>query len=90
MKKKLQILYIFFNTQPYSLFVNEKSLFFCPVFNICILLILPMGNGFVVRVKSSVSKTRNFTLSEYIYIILSYSILIERFRLKQKKSVPPV
>jgi hypothetical protein len=32
------------------------------------------------------SKTRNFTLSEYIYIVLSYSIFIERFRLKQKKS----
>ena len=35
----------------------------------------------------SVSKTRNFTLSEYVYIILSYSILIERFRFKQKKKV---
>ncbi len=33
----------------------------------------------------SVSKTRNFTLSEYVYIILSYSIFIERFRLKQQK-----
>ena len=31
------------------------------------------------------SKARNFTLSEYIYIILSYAIFIERFRLKQKK-----
>jgi len=30
---------------------------------------------------SSDSKTRNFTLSEYIYIIVSYSIFIERFRL---------
>ncbi len=34
---------------------------------------------------SSDSKARNFTLSEYIYFILSYSIFIERFRLKQKK-----
>jgi len=34
---------------------------------------------------SSDSKTRNFTLSEHVYIILSYSIFIERFRLKQKK-----
>ena len=29
----------------------------------------------------------NFTLSEHVYIILLYSILIERFRLKQKKMV---
>ncbi len=36
---------------------------------------------------SSDSKTRNFTLSDYIHIILPYSIFIERFRLKQKKSV---
>jgi len=35
---------------------------------------------------SSDSITRNFTLSEYIYIILSYSIFIELFRLKQKKN----
>jgi len=34
---------------------------------------------------SSDSKNRNFTLSEYIYIVLLYSIFIERFRLKQKK-----
>jgi hypothetical protein len=33
------------------------------------------------------SKTRNFTLLEHVYIILSYSIFIERFRLKQKKKV---
>ena len=33
------------------------------------------------------SKTRNFTLFEYIYVILSYSIFLERFRLKQKKAV---
>ncbi len=32
-------------------------------------------------------KTRNFTLSKYIYIILSHSIFIERIRLKQKKIV---
>ena len=31
------------------------------------------------------SKAINFTLSEYIYIILSHSKFIERFRLKQKK-----
>jgi hypothetical protein len=31
-------------------------------------------------------KTRNFTLSDHVYIILSYSIFKERFRLKQKKS----
>jgi hypothetical protein len=36
----------------------------------------------VTRVKKL--ETRNFTLSEHVYIILSYSILIERFRLKQK------
>ena len=39
------------------------------------------------KIKSSVSKTRNFTLSEHAFIISSYSILIERFRLKQKKKV---
>jgi hypothetical protein len=36
---------------------------------------------------SSDSKARNLTLSEYIYINLSYSTFIERFRLRQKKSV---
>jgi len=30
-------------------------------------------------------KLENFTLSEHVYIILSYSILIERFRLKKKE-----
>ncbi len=33
------------------------------------------------------TKPRNFTLSEHVYIILSYSIFIEQFRLKQKKKV---
>jgi len=32
-------------------------------------------------------RTKNFTLSEHVYIILSYSIFIERFRLKQKKKL---
>jgi len=36
---------------------------------------------------SSDSKTRSFTLSEYIYIIVSYYIFIEQFGLQQKKSV---
>ena len=41
----------------------------------------------MVTTRSSYSKTRNLTLSEYIYIILSYSIFIERFRLKQKSGL---
>ncbi len=36
---------------------------------------------------SIVSKTRNFTLSEYDCIILSYSIFIEQLLLKKKVSV---
>ena len=36
---------------------------------------------------SSDSKTWNLTVSEYIYNISSYSIFIERFRLKQKSGL---
>jgi hypothetical protein len=49
---------------------------------------MKISHGFQTKLGLSILKQETLiNLSEYIYIILSYYIYIERFRLKQKNKV---